>query len=324
MHSNECPRGFKWCKEREECIPIRSDVDDKLTMRHQRYFFKGDGAMDQNVKYASELVDIAFDEGFDTFTKLKIAEGEMERLLDMCGKKHTTECGDMSEDSEEMDGEEYIEKPPITGDNDIDHVPNQHVGTLYNSIRKQLGEFRNLTLEGQEEYRAYFKSMLKKFGVTSPAQLDDQKKKQFFAAVSKGWKGVKESMRFESALKQLHESAMSYMQEDDSVVINIVRSSFKQAEDETDYDESATRCKGQVGFFGAFKEKKRLEYAECMLRAEVRFAKKRVAILKASFPKCKKNKVCITHLQSYLYGQEQYARRTAKKLEQVQQYIKNK
>jgi hypothetical protein len=149
MHSNECPRGFKWCKEREECIPIRSDVDDKLTMRHQRYFFKGDGAMDQNVKYASELVDIAFDEGFDTFTKLKIAEGEMERLLDMCGKKHTTECGDMSEDSEEMDGEEYIEKPPITGDNDIDHVPNQHVGTLYNSIRKQLGEFRNLTLEGR-------------------------------------------------------------------------------------------------------------------------------------------------------------------------------
>ena len=37
------------------------------------------------------------------------------------------------------------------------------------------------------EYQAFFKSMLKKFGVSSPAELDDAKKKEFFAAVEAGW-----------------------------------------------------------------------------------------------------------------------------------------
>lgn len=37
------------------------------------------------------------------------------------------------------------------------------------------------------EYQAFFKSMLKKFGVTSPTELDDAKKKEFFAAVEAGW-----------------------------------------------------------------------------------------------------------------------------------------
>ncbi len=39
------------------------------------------------------------------------------------------------------------------------------------------------------EYQAFFKSMLKKFGVSSPADFkDDAKKKEFFAAVEAGWK----------------------------------------------------------------------------------------------------------------------------------------
>jgi len=41
------------------------------------------------------------------------------------------------------------------------------------------------------EYQEYFKGMLQKFGVKSPNELDGEKKKQFFAAVSKGWKGKK-------------------------------------------------------------------------------------------------------------------------------------
>lgn len=41
------------------------------------------------------------------------------------------------------------------------------------------------------EYQEYFKGMLQKFGVKSPSQLQGDKKKQFFAAVSKGWKGKK-------------------------------------------------------------------------------------------------------------------------------------
>jgi len=47
--------------------------------------------------------------------------------------------------------------------------------------------------EGSNAYQEYFKSMLKKWGIKSPASLDDAKKKQFFDAVSKGWKSKKES-----------------------------------------------------------------------------------------------------------------------------------
>jgi hypothetical protein len=35
--------------------------------------------------------------------------------------------------------------------------------------------------------------MLEKFGVSSPAELEGDKKKEFFDAVDKGWKGKKEN-----------------------------------------------------------------------------------------------------------------------------------
>lgn len=190
MHSNKCPRGFKWCDQRQECIPERNG--EKVHQVKGRYFFKGDGYMDKNTQYASEVVDMAFDEGFEVFTKLKIAEKKIERLLDMCGKHHTSECGTMEDDAPGDSQDEYIEEPPITGPNKIDHVPNQHFGTLYSSLRKQIGELRKLTKEGKDEYRAFFKKMLNKFGVNSPAELDDEKKKAFFNAVDKGWKAKNE------------------------------------------------------------------------------------------------------------------------------------
>jgi len=41
--------------------------------------------------------------------------------------------------------------------------------------------------KNQEEYQKFFKSMLKKFGVSSPTELKGDKKKKFFAAVKAGW-----------------------------------------------------------------------------------------------------------------------------------------
>jgi hypothetical protein len=35
--------------------------------------------------------------------------------------------------------------------------------------------------------------MLKKYGVSSPAELDDEKKKKFFDDVDKGWQAKKET-----------------------------------------------------------------------------------------------------------------------------------
>ena len=45
---------------------------------------------------------------------------------------------------------------------------------------------------GKEAYQKFFKSILKKFGVDSPAELDDKKKKDFFDAIDKGWDGAGE------------------------------------------------------------------------------------------------------------------------------------
>ena len=42
-------------------------------------------------------------------------------------------------------------------------------------------------------YQAFFKKMLKKFGVTEPDKLEDAKKKEFYDAVDKGWKADKET-----------------------------------------------------------------------------------------------------------------------------------
>ena len=40
----------------------------------------------------------------------------------------------------------------------------------------------------KEEYQKFFKEKLEKFGVKSPAELDDEKKKEFFEEIKKEWK----------------------------------------------------------------------------------------------------------------------------------------
>ncbi len=46
--------------------------------------------------------------------------------------------------------------------------------------------------EEDKAYKAYFDKMLKKYGVTSPAELKGDQKKKFFDEVDKGWKGKDE------------------------------------------------------------------------------------------------------------------------------------
>jgi hypothetical protein len=54
----------------------------------------------------------------------------------------------------------------------------------FNSINEELSPL-------QKEYREFFRLMLDKYGVTSPAKLSEKKKKEFFNEISKKWeKGV--------------------------------------------------------------------------------------------------------------------------------------
>ena len=45
---------------------------------------------------------------------------------------------------------------------------------------------------GKEEYQKFFNDTLKKFDVKSPAELDDEKKKEFFNYINKNWEGKSE------------------------------------------------------------------------------------------------------------------------------------
>lgn len=80
--------------------------------------------------------------------------------------------------------DEVLEKvgPPAKKDKDEDM---EECG----KVREEVIE--NLISE-KGEYQAYFKSMLTKWGVKSPAQLPPEKRKAFFNALSKGWKSKKQ------------------------------------------------------------------------------------------------------------------------------------
>jgi len=78
------------------------------------------------------------------------------------------------------------EMTPQKKQNKINTVPNQDAAGLLAAIKGEMMK------ESSPQYKAYFDSMLKKYGVSSPAQLPKEKKREFFNAVDKGWKGLKE------------------------------------------------------------------------------------------------------------------------------------
>ena len=55
--------------------------------------------------------------------------------------------------------------------------------------------FKSLAKEDQDAYVKFFQSALKKFNVTSPAQLDKEKKKEFFNYIDKNYKAKDEDMK---------------------------------------------------------------------------------------------------------------------------------
>jgi len=58
--------------------------------------------------------------------------------------------------------------------------------------------------EGKEEYQKFFKSALKKFNVKSPAELDSEKKKEFFNYIDSGYTAKNESnYHYEKTLQKI-------------------------------------------------------------------------------------------------------------------------
>jgi len=240
---NNCPEGSRWCPIQKKCIP-----EDKVKGQGQR---KGRGQTQgpmgvpvKKFKEAVKLIDEIFDEGLDHYGKLKEAEIELNKILEVCGRVHKEQ-----EDEDEIDlgkgtinttgrpydhpikmrvragvdkdetpgvevesqmgfvDSEYDEGPakeddPQKKQNVINTVPNQNIKQLYMIVRKQLEEIKELSEEDKSAYKVFFDKMLKKFGVNSPTDLSDDKKKEFFNAVDKGWKGKDEDKEVNEGIKQ--------------------------------------------------------------------------------------------------------------------------
>ena len=75
----------------------------------------------------------------------------------------------------------------------------QRLGALYEDMGNILGRYYEVgevvkeETGDKEEYQKFFNSALKKFGVSSPDDLDDDKKKEFYNYVDKNWQGDNES-----------------------------------------------------------------------------------------------------------------------------------
>ncbi len=155
-------------------------------------------------------VDEVFDGGFAQFGKVRSSEKQIDMLLDKVdlgkGTINTTgrpydhplkmrvKSSDVKVDVDESETAAKDDDPKKIS-NDINHVPDQNVGGLLKSVHDELSEAQIWKMIAEmrinEDYKAYFSSMLKKYGYSSPAQIPPDKKKEFFNAVSAGWKGKK-------------------------------------------------------------------------------------------------------------------------------------
>ena len=79
----------------------------------------------------------------------------------------------------------------------------ERMGALYEDMGNILGRYYEIgesnsetesKLKNEEgDYDVFFKSAMKKFGISSPDELDDEKKKEFFDYVDKNYKAEKET-----------------------------------------------------------------------------------------------------------------------------------
>ncbi len=80
----------------------------------------------------------------------------------------------------------------------VDQILMSKVGISLNEKRKTLGDSlvskKNIEEQDDAEYDAFFRKAMKKFGISSPDELDsDEKKKEFFDYIDKNYKAKNEN-----------------------------------------------------------------------------------------------------------------------------------
>jgi hypothetical protein len=217
----ECPNGFKWCSVKQMCVPIPDegmDLDSKLPEI-------GGGVMEE--AKLMEIIDSKIKECAQTNALMNYPDpkpaGMIKRLKkDIAGLEEIyhmlREKGEYRAFFQSVLKDKYGVSSPRELPDDKRKEFFQYVNSNWKSkeeekveagvqdagvqkalgikeIKKELegaiGDFnRRLSEEGS--YETYFQTMLSKWGVKTPKELPDDKKKEFFDSVNSGWKSKDE------------------------------------------------------------------------------------------------------------------------------------
>jgi len=150
-------------------------------------------------KEAEQLVDLILD---GSYIQVKEANKKTDKILDQI-----TGPPPMKDEEDIEEGEGEIKEPES---NVIDEVPDKNIATIKKDIEKEVTEQDEVAgdeeekeedleekckegLKEETEYQKFFKRKLADMGVKSPAELSDEKKKEFFNVIDKEWKAEKET-----------------------------------------------------------------------------------------------------------------------------------
>jgi hypothetical protein len=202
----KCPKGYRYCSVQRKCVPAGQERG--MGRREERG--RGKGPMgkprkEQDEEYpggTTAMPSLPYDHPkkrqivkeppMEVGRNLKMKKIKNE--INLVFSEQYEEKADLNKIFESVDNilNEMGKGCPSTNDIPNGRRPYDDPDEQMMALRKDIAEALKSFNEG-EEYQEFFKKMLKKYGVTSPDQLSDDEKKDFFNKVDKGWKAEKET-----------------------------------------------------------------------------------------------------------------------------------
>jgi hypothetical protein len=218
----ECPNGFKWCSVKQMCVPVPDegiDLDKKLpelggsVMDENKLMEMIDDKMKECSAQTNALMSYPDDKPAGMIKRLKKDIAGLSEIFHMLREKGEyraffqnvlkTKYGvdsprELPDDKRaeffrtintawKSKSEEKVE----AGQHDMGVQKALGIKEIKKELEGVIGDFnRRLSEEGS--YETYFQTMLTKWGVKSPTDLPEDKKKEFFDAVNSGWKSSDE------------------------------------------------------------------------------------------------------------------------------------
>jgi len=178
MENKQCEKGLEWCPITKKCIPEQADGKGKGRRMGRG---QGKGPIGQPYKEATELVDTILTGDYSTYKIL----GEVDTILDEVENQIDTVP---DQDIDQLQADVIDELSKDSSDVEEEKAEEYKENTIEENMKQSVQ-----LLVTEEDYRTFFKSMLKKYNINSPSDLDDAKKKEFFNVVDRSWKAKKES-----------------------------------------------------------------------------------------------------------------------------------